>query len=596
MQQQTVKTFFDDEHYQDSLVWQVCNSSAALTTCAPLLEAHDFKPQRGMKRGRPRWFVAGRALDYFAKYGKPIRKHLLADVLEYGVRELGLSERQLDELKEYVKYLDGLKPAAREAVVEKVVRFKQQKLQASLIDQMVELQASGKLTPEDFTKFAERAIARVPQAESAEPPKCTWPAPLGPVARRGLLGEFLDLVEPHTEADPAALLIQTLVAVGNVIGRKPYFEVEASRHHLNLFAAVVGKTSKGRKGTSWDHVKLLLTESDNQWVANRLPSGLASGEGLIYKVRDPILKIKGTRSKKKSEPGEDAIELADEGVDDKRLMVVEPEFTRVLQVCERDTNTLSAILRQAWDTGTLETATRNQPLSAHEAHISVIGHITEDELRRRLTDTAKANGFANRFLWVCADRSKILSRGGNLQPGKLEKLQSRIDDVVSFAKGVGRMSRSDKAWKLWDKVYPVLSGDRPGMAGIVTARAEAQVTRLACLYALMDRKKEVLIQHLQAALEVWRYCEESARYIFGDAIGNPVADAILKKLRQMPQGLTRTEIRMLFQRNKSTAEIEPALNELVKYGLVCVAKEKVEPGQKRPTERWTINGVKGVRA
>ncbi|MBI4512277.1 MAG: hypothetical protein HY698_21770 [Deltaproteobacteria bacterium] len=41
--------------------------------------------------------------------------------------------------------------------------------------------------------------------------------------------------------------------------------------------------------------------------------------------------------------------VVDPGVDDKRLLVIETEFARVLQVHTREGNTLSDIIRQAWD-------------------------------------------------------------------------------------------------------------------------------------------------------------------------------------------------------------------------------------------------------
>jgi hypothetical protein len=100
--------------------------------------------------------------------------------------------------------------------------------------------------------------------------------------------------------------------------------------------------------------------------------------------------------------------LADEGVHDKRLMVYAPEFAAVLKVAGRDGNTLSATIRQAWDTGILRIMTKNNPAVATEAHISIVGHITKAELLRHLDATEKANGLANRFLWVCVKRSKLL--------------------------------------------------------------------------------------------------------------------------------------------------------------------------------------------
>ena len=78
-------------------------------------------------------------------------------------------------------------------------------------------------------------------------------------------------------------------------------------------------------------------------------------------------------------------------------------------------------------------------------------------------------------------------------------------------------------------------------------------------------------QHLKAALALWKYCEESACYIFTDSTGSRDADAILKVLRvQSHQGLTRTDISNLFGRNKARSEIDNALNLLLQSALVRV--------------------------
>ena len=56
--------------------------------------------------------------------------------------------------------------------------------------------------------------------------------------------------------------------------------------------------------------------------------------------------------------------------------------------------------------------TKTNPAQATEAHISILGHITKDELLRELNGGDAANGFANRFLWVCAKRGQYLPEGG----------------------------------------------------------------------------------------------------------------------------------------------------------------------------------------
>ena len=93
------------------------------------------------------------------------------------------------------------------------------------------------------------------------------------------------------------------------------------------------------------------------------------------------------------------------------------------------------------------------------------------------------------------------------------------------------------------------------------------------------------LAHLQAALELWRYCFESAAWLFGDRIGEPVADAILSDLRRhYPESVTRTEISQLFHRNKPATEIDRALALLLDYKLATVEKDRDSAG--RPTQRW----------
>ena len=408
------------------------------------------------------------------------------------------------------------------------------------------------------------------------PPSC-----LDEAAYHGLAGEIVRIIEPHTESDPAAILVQMLVAFGNVIGRSAYFPVEASRHYMNLFAVIVGQSAKARKGTSLDHVRRLFDQVDADWMGDRAQSGLSSGEGMLHAVRDPLYEVVQTKEKGKYTEETQEV-LKDAGVEDKRLFITESEFARTLHVMEREGNTLSAFLRDAWDTGKLRVLTKS-PQKATNAHISIGAHITRDELRRLLTSTEAANGFANRFLWVHVQRSKMLPRGGELHRVNMEPLIERLAQAVAFAQSVERMERGPQAWEAWDTVYPELTRDVPGLLGSVTSRAEAQVTRLSCLYALLDQSSIVRLPHLKAALAVWEYAEQSARYIFGDALGDAVADAILQALRSASNGLTRKEISDHFGRHHKAERLTMALHLLQERGLATFTKE--ETGG-RPAEVW----------
>ena len=255
----------------------------------------------------------------------------------------------------------------------------------------------------------------------------------------------------------------------------------------------------------------------------------------------------------------------------------------MLRVAGRDGNTLSTVYRQAWDSGLLRVLNKNSPVKATGAHISIIGHITRDELLMELSNNDKVNGFGNRNLWLCVQRSKFLPDGGDWDHLDLEPLVSRLKNVVEFARGVREMRRNAEAGAMWHEVYPHLSRERGGLFGALTSRAEAHVLRLSCIYALLDRSTEVRRCHLEAALALWKYCEDSAEFIFGAALGNQVADQILKALGSAPDGLTRNDLRDLFGRHRSSGEIAAALRILGDRSLVESDKEFTAG---RPVERW----------
>lgn len=419
-----------------------------------------------------------------------------------------------------------------------------------------------------------------------------WPEPAAAPARHGLVGEVLRLMDPHTEADPHAILITLLVALGNIVGRGPGFQAEGDFHATNLNALIVGRTAKGRKGTSWGRVRRLLELVEPAYVYDRTVSGLSSGEGLIWQVRDPL--VVRRKHKKGDEQMPDAEgyieETTDEGADDKRLLVIEGEFAQALKVMRREGNTLSVTIRNLWDHGRQGALTKNSPTRCSDALVSIAGHITVDELRREIAETDVANGFANRILFCCARRSKILPDGADLDEAKLTVVIEVLRSALAFTRHIeGPLYRDEQARELWHERYEKLSEGRLGMLGAVTSRAEAQVMRLAVIYAVLDESMQIRLEHLQAALAVWEYCERSAAFIFGNAIGDPTADEILNALRTKGDaGMARNEIRDLFSRHKTAAAIGTALNVLLEHGLVRF--EQVATGG-RPSERWY--GVRG---
>jgi hypothetical protein len=408
----------------------------------------------------------------------------------------------------------------------------------------------------------------------------SWPEPLADEAYYGLVGELVRAIEPHSEADPAAILAHALTGLGTLVGPHVHAMAGDAPHPARLNAVVVGETAIGRKGSAHRANERALALADPAFVLGRMTEGLSSGEGLIWQVRDPIYR------REKVGKGADAEYedvLVDAGIDDKRLWVVESEFASVLRVAQRDGNTLTAIVRRAWDQGDIGSLTKTNPARTTGAHISIVGHVSRDELLRYLDRSELASGFANRFLFIAARRARILPEGEGVPIEAIQRLAPAIREVATWAAAPILIRRDAEARAIWAEVYGALSDGKPGLFGAATNRAAAQVLRLSVLYAILDCSPVITADHLLAALAVWRYAEQSARWVFGDAIGDPTADAILAALRRAGP-LTRNDLVNLFDRHVNRARIERALMLLLAAGLVR-REEKHDTGG-RPAELW----------
>lgn len=394
----------------------------------------------------------------------------------------------------------------------------------------------------------------------AAPP--SWPAGAGQPAWEGLAGAIAETIAPHTEADPVAILAQLLVGAGAIIGRGAWVTVEATRHHPNEFMLLVGDSAKARKGSSWDHVEAVLGRGDPGF-ASRARTGLSTGEGLIWAARDP--------------------DDAERGAADPRLLVVEPEFVSVLKATGRDINTLSPVLRAAWDSRPLALLTRTAPVRATAAHIAVIGHITGTELAAHTNAVEAANGFLNRFFFIAARRHRLLPDGGHPDPLAGTGMDERLGTHLARARRAGQVNFDLAARTTWHDIYAGLSEPTDGLVGSLTARAEAHVLRLAMLYTLIDGGTLICTTHLHAALALWDYAARSATWSMRHTTADPVAEQVHAALAAAPDGLTRTQLRDLFARNLPAARVDAALSSLGADGR---AQRRRQPTAGRPAEIW----------
>jgi Protein of unknown function (DUF3987) len=416
-----------------------------------------------------------------------------------------------------------------------------------------------------------------------------YPEPIADTGYHGLAGEYIRFVAPHTEADPNFMLLYLLAAAGSVIGRGPHVRAGGDRHYANLYVCAVGSTSRGRKGSASGPVERLFALIDPAWRTNIRAGGLSTGEGVISAVHDAVY------ARQKTEKGYIDV-VTEPDVVDKRLFVRQTELHGALQNMRKEGNTLSSVLREAWDKGELSTLTRQSPMRATNAHVSIVAGITAEELRHNV-DAEIHNGFANRFLWCCSRQSKLLPSGGRLFDLDLSELGRRFALAIDAAKSERHIARDPHAEEIWGRdgsttgMYADLNTERPGLWGIVTARAAPQVLRLALIFALLDARDQIGAQHLRAAREVWRYCDDSARYVFGESLGNRTADEILAALRVRHE-LTRDQVRQLFGGHKSSTDLREALACLARLEIVDYSQRRTGG---RTAEIWSLRNGGGAR-
>jgi hypothetical protein len=247
------------------------------------------------------------------------------------------------------------------------------------------------------------------------------------------------------------------------------------------------------------------------------------------------------------------------------VLVIESEFARVLHAIERTGNTLSPVVRDAWDGKPLGVMTKTKAAQCKEPHVSMIGHCTTDELRRLLADVSIANGFANRFLFVCVKRSKLLPHGGDKVD--LSNMQVDLRSAINHARRTGELPFDSAGREYWADAYiDISTRPRRGLFGNVTTRGDAQVRRLACIYALLDEEVYVPRPALGGgARRVALLRGERGVHLRPDnRRSNRGRDPV--GAADPAGGMTRTEIIHLFGRHKSAEEIGRALGVLLEDG------------------------------
>lgn len=404
-----------------------------------------------------------------------------------------------------------------------------------------------------------------------------------PACLYGLIGDVARAGSEGTETNAVAIAANFMAYLSCAVGRGVYLPIGNTRHHARLFCLHIGRSGRGRKG---DAVSLVLRidqalrEINEAFAPQVHRGGLSTREGLVALMHD------GYRQGRQDVPA----------IEDKRLWVVESEFANVLHQGRRDGNTLSAALRDCWDGVDLKPATKSNRLYASDPHFCLSGAISPGELTGLMSARDLTNGFANRFLMIWAERSRMLPFPKETPQAVVEHLARRTREVLDFVHADRhderehlRMELSPQAqWRYAQLYRGELNDDLgDGTVGALLERRAPMLLRLAMLMALTDLQTRIDAPHIDAAMAWIRHATASVRFVFVSATEEAkqvqvleLSRRVLAFLRERDQA-TRSQISVeCFKGKVPKARIDACLEHLLGSTPPKISVQTVE----RPTD------------
>lgn len=282
-------------------------------------------------------------------------------------------------------------------------------------------------------------------------------------------------------------------------------------------------------------------------------------------------------------------EVTDPGVPDKRAWFVMEEFGRFFNTNGRSGGFGNAdTVRSAFDSGNLKNSSKNSNEKVTNPHISIVGHITPQELSQKLNIVDCFNGLLNRFMFFCVKRQRYLPLGKKVDEKELHKHLDSIISALNFVKGLPgeefEIKLSEKALKEYGRIYRK-QNHYPTVLKSLICRSTTQILRVAMTHAVMDHSRVIKKKHIKAADALWDYSEQSCKFLFGDIIGNIDADRLLIALMDADNGMTDGDIGDFFKRNLNKTDLETIKQMLVNFKLVFY--ENIQYGKNnKKSRRW----------
>lgn len=400
---------------------------------------------------------------------------------------------------------------------------------------------------------------------------------IGPDAFYGIAGQLANEVSAIDGVSKEAILMQFLICIGNLCGQKFYYFIGGKKIYPSDFLILCGSTGSSKKGTSFSDVKWFFDKYWPEFTHSRLKTGVNSGEGLINCIRDKIISIE------KDKTGKEIEVIKDQGALSKIVLFLEPELSRLLKAGKREGSTVTETIRNAWDQVPLEINTSQRSIRSTDYNVSLIAHITPNELKSLVTDIDSSNGFLNRFLFCLAGNAEP-----KVFPEPFEKVRfsfsTELVTLISFINSIESevIDLDESARVYYEDIYKEYFYKPESEISDLIGRNIPHLLKMAMLYAILDRSPFIKTEHLKASKALIDFSENSIRYIFKDKIYNKKEKKILYFLSKHSGHSSRGKIQSdCFKNNISKEELDLLSNNLTSKKAI---KSELSDGK----EIWSL--------
>lgn len=405
----------------------------------------------------------------------------------------------------------------------------------------------------------------------------------------GIIGDIANVAyEANNEIPKIAVAMNALIYIGSAIGSSCYYDIGDKKHHCNMFGLHIGRSGVGRKGSSFDFINKIHKKLEELKIktCSYRSGGLSSGEGLVDSIHDGYYENSWKEK------------VFVKAVENKKLFLMESEFSNVLKNIERQGNTLSSILRNCWDGVSLDSMTKNNKRSCAQPHVSLVSAVTPFELRKLLSSNDIHNGFLNRFLCIIAEREKLQYKPKSTSEEEVDRLVNRLLNILVVNENEPDSMRFEMDCEA-ENIYCYAYGNNyeVGMLNDIVGIGDVCVNllqrrapmciRLAMIFALSDMSQFINSKHICAALAWIDFFIKCTKHIHLSEkeeeeidIKKETCAKILEFIKNN-SGTTITIIRLkLFNNNKNNDYLKECLGLLLNDSPKKIRMEKVGKAKK----------------